>query len=295
MFDRRGRARPPLVVFSTDAGYDVDDFVSLVIAARLCERLAVVSSDETHRRRARILRSLLALLGRPDVEVFEGVDLGGHRRFLLDHELPTSPGAAFRQLGDLAKMIAAEHEPVIWVGQGAMSELAYLLTAAPHLAHAIRVTQMGGWLDNYRDPTRASHNLHIDQPAAGVALRLAHRPRLVLSDHTNTDRLAAWPHSPMPHWLATSSEPWARLVGENFTTWWFWQQKRGKPARTRFHDPVTLLAALGEPYVSFTPERIRILPDARTVRDPDGIHAEVSTGIDHQAAMTRIHHIVCAA
>lgn len=85
----------------------------------------------------------------------------------------------------LTDMIASAQGPVRWVGCGPMAELAALLTAAPEYAEQLIVTQMGGWLDHYRDLERASHNFHTDMSSAGLALRILPRPRLVLSEHTN--------------------------------------------------------------------------------------------------------------
>ncbi|MBF6340900.1 hypothetical protein IU450_34170 [Nocardia abscessus] len=74
--------------------------------------------------------------------------------------------------------------PVRWVGCGPMAELAAVLTAAPEYAEQVVVTQMGGWLDHYRDFERASHNIRTDMSSADLALRKLPRPRLVLSEHT---------------------------------------------------------------------------------------------------------------
>ncbi|WP_198036954.1 nucleoside hydrolase [Nocardia sp. BMG51109] len=284
-----------LYVVNPDIGYDIDDAVALPIAARRCPRLVVVTSDETWGRRARLTRHMLDLLDRPDVPVYEGRDLGGDR-FLLDEVLPSVPRKSIRPLDDLVGLLEDEAGPIIWIGQGTMGELAHVLTRAPHLAEQIKVNQMGGWFENYRRPDRASHNLDTDRKAANIALRLACRPRLVLSDHTNVDELAIWPESEMTQWMtAPNAEPWARLIGANMTAWWAWQRGRNAPARTRLHDPVTVSAALGEPFVRFAEERIRIIPDARTRRDPLGRPVEVTTSIDCEAAMAWIHDQVYAA
>jgi len=284
----------PVYVFSTDIFYDVDDAVSLVLAARLCENLVVVTSDETRGRRAQLTRHMLDLLDRPEVPVFEGIDLGANR-FLLDDQLPATAREVGR-LEDLADLLADAGGRVVWVGQGPMGELAHLLMQAPHLAESMWVTQMGGWLDHYRRPDRASHNLDSDQRAAEVALRLARTPRLVLSDHTNVDEIAIWPESELTQWLSAPGAPaWARLLEANLSAWWAWQRKRNAPARTRMHDPLTLSAGLGEPFVSFAPERIRILRDARTRRDPDGREMLVSAHVDYPDFDSWMHELVYAA
>ena len=64
-----------LVVLDTDIGGDPDDFVALVIAARLVPDLLVVTADEAGGLRAQLARRVLDLVGRSDVEVIEGIDL----------------------------------------------------------------------------------------------------------------------------------------------------------------------------------------------------------------------------
>lgn len=286
----------PLIIIDTDAGYDPDDLVSMMIAAHRCPRLAVVTSDETRHlipghhqrpgRRACLLRHMLDLMDRTDVPVIEGIGLGGDRRFLLDHHLP--PAAAdpphIPLVDGLTRLITDAGSPVVWVGAGPMSALARLLTQAPHLSELITVVQMGGWLDHYRNPCRASHNLDTDQSGANLALRLAHRPLLVLSEHTNVDELAIGPRSPLYRRMVETSAPrWAQLVGANFSAWWPWQRQRGAAEYSRMHDPLTLSAALGLPFVTFAEQRIRVLSDGRTHRDPGGREMQVSTDVDYAA------------
>jgi hypothetical protein len=72
-------ARAPMIV-DTDIGGDPDDTVALVVAARRVPELAlVITSDEYGGERARFLRYLLDLVGRPDVKVVAGSDLGNSR------------------------------------------------------------------------------------------------------------------------------------------------------------------------------------------------------------------------
>ncbi|MGW5221330.1 hypothetical protein ACWEQA_26015 [Nocardia sp. NPDC004085] len=47
------------------------------------------------------------------------------------------------------------------------------------------------------------------------------------------------------------------------------------------HDPLTLSAALGYPFVKFTRERIRIGHDARLYRNPYGRPMQVSAEVDY--------------
>jgi hypothetical protein len=49
------------------------------------------------------------------------------------------------------------------------------------------------------------------------------------------------------------------------------------------HDPLALSAALGEPFVTFAPERIQIAADTRLYRHPDGRDIDISVAVDYPA------------
>lgn len=274
------------VVIDTDIGHDPDDAFALALAARRCEDLVVVTSDETHGRRARMARRILDAMDRRDVQVIEGLGglAGGHHRFRVPEKLliGTRPIPQVDLIDTLAARITAADAPVVWIGQGPMGTLAALLTAKPHLAEKIELTQMGGWLDRYRDTSRSEHNFRTDALAAQVALRLAHRPRLVLADHTGVPELAIGPDSGLYQELIAPSAPdWARLIGANCTGWWEYQRARNVAETTNAHDPLTVSAAIGERFVSFAEECISIDEAAMTRRDPNGRAVRVSVDVDY--------------
>ncbi|MET8779060.1 nucleoside hydrolase [Nocardia sp. NPDC004654] len=266
-----------VVVFDTDIGYDLDDMVALWAAARSVRNLIVLTNDETRGRRAQFARALLDHMDRHDVPVVAGRELGGDHRFLLGDALiePAVP-----VLTDVVEVIASEcaraTQPLTWVGLGPLSNLADVLTVCPHLAEQIQLTQMGGWLDHYRDPTRASHNLRMDPAAAGLVLRAAHRPRCVLSTHTNVPDIRITPDSSLFGWLTARQAPvWSQLIRANFERWF-----ARRPA-SWLGDPLTLASALGEPVVDYVTEAVRIECDARLYRDPHGRAIEVSAAVDY--------------
>jgi inosine-uridine nucleoside N-ribohydrolase len=175
------------VILDTDVLYDPDDIVNLVIAARTIEDLVVITSDEVGGWRARGASALLQSLGYPDVPVIEGEGLDSNRLAMDPDILETFPPVPKIDMFDAVSAICdARAEPVLWVGCGPMTNLANVLEAQPHLSEQLHVVQMGGWLDpsRYRSPDRASHNFHTDIRSAGVALRMCHYLRLVLSEHT---------------------------------------------------------------------------------------------------------------
>ncbi|VFA96311.1 nucleoside hydrolase [Nocardia cyriacigeorgica] len=271
-------ATDQIVVADTDIGFDADDAVAIAILARApIDTLLVATADETGGRRARLLRRLLGLLGRDDVTVFTGLSCPGNaRRFVLDDELtrPAPPSGPF--LDELISILDQTSGPILWIGLGPLTNLAWILTARPALADRIRLVQMGGWLDRYRDRSRSSHNFHTDPAAAGSVLRMLHRPLLVLSDHADPS-IQLGPDSPIAGFCRSATAPaWARLVGANLTEW---HARRGYGSMMM--DPLTVATALQVPVTTTAEERVRIAADARLTRDPAGRRIEVTTSVDY--------------
>ncbi|MGY1943923.1 nucleoside hydrolase [Nocardia asiatica] len=279
--------------------YDPDDFVALVLAARVVPagQLVVVTADEVGGRRAQFARRVLDSLDRGEVPVIEGIDLGGKRRLLVEpgQEVPAyiRPSAEEREdrhnrlTETLTDIIKAAQSPVRWVGCGPMAELAALLTAAPEYTEQLIVTQMGGWLTDYRDPTRASHNFHICIGSAALALRILPHPILVMSEHTNHPAIRVVEDWPLIAALEADAAPeWARWLATHFRRWI--AVKDG----SWMHDPLTLSAAMGLPFVRFAEERIRIGDDVRLYRDPFGRPMRVSEEVDYDAFLGWMHQVV---
>ncbi|WP_280334960.1 nucleoside hydrolase [Nocardia wallacei] len=249
--------------------------MSIAVAAMLLEDLTVISSDETDGRRAQGLRRFADSLGRTDIRVVTGHDLGGTHRFLADDYITEVPPQPADVIGAVAR--ACESGPALWVGQGPMSNLADVLSVEPHRAEQLTVFQQGFWLDQYRDPSRASHNARLDPAAAGLAIRAAFAPCLVLSDWTDSEEIAVTRDSELFRLVSRPDVPdWARWIAISFQRWF----ERGR-ASSKMHDPLTLSAALGCGFVSFDEVRVRIAPDARMYRDRRGRLVRVATGVDY--------------
>jgi inosine-uridine nucleoside N-ribohydrolase len=282
-------ATAPTVVFDTDLGHDLDDALALWIAARSVRNLIVVTNDETDsNQRARYARALLDRMDRVDVPVVAGRTLDGTEdRFVMHGLLPhTRP-----VLTDLVEVVSTacknSTQPLIWVGLGPATNVAEFFITCPHHIDQIEFTMMGGWLDYYRNPSRASHNPRTDPASFGLVLRSAHRPRCVLSTHTNVDELAVTPDSNLYAWLtAPDAPPEIELIAANATRWF-----DHRPS-SWMNDPVTLAAALAVPAVEFGTETVRIAKDGRIYRDPAGRAIEVSTRINYPAALTWLSELL---
>jgi len=285
-----GSGREP-VILDTDIGGDPDDAVAVAVAARTVPGLAlVITADEFHGDgRARFARRFLDALGRPEVPVVAGRDLGNTRYFCVEGLTASSAATSFSRDALTAVLDICDRTDgkVRWVGMGPMSTLAELLTADPALAGRLEITQMGGAV-NYRKPEVAEHNIRLDPAAARRVMDLA-VPRsvsLVLSDVTfrPDTEMAVRASSPLYQGLAATRQPWAQILVAHLDRWYsdFYEE-------TLMHDPLTLSAALLLPFVDFTSERVRFAEDGRMRLDDTGQQVFLSTRVEYQAFARWLH------
>jgi pyrimidine-specific ribonucleoside hydrolase len=246
------------MIIDTDAGGDPDDAIALVVAAAEPALALVVTSDELSGERARFTRHLLDLLGRPDVPVVAGADLGNTRlncvEGLTPRRVPAQPTDVLAAVTEVCSAATTQ-----WVGIGPASNLAMVLTERPELATRLAVTQVGGAL-RYRDPERADHNFRTDPGAAATLLARARLPRLQLSEVTFTPEVAIAKDSPLHRLLSGPvGPPWAHLVAAHLDQWY----DRFHHA-TMQHDALALASALGLPFVDYHREHVVIDERART-------------------------------
>ncbi|TDW76900.1 nucleoside hydrolase [Kribbella pratensis] len=275
-------ARAPMIV-DTDIGGDPDDTVALVVAARLVPELRlVITSDEYGGERARFARYLLDLVGRTDVRVVEGSDLGNSRMWVIDGLCPAEvPRQGTDVVGAVSELCTATDGRIRWVGMGPLSNLAMLQTEQPELVSQLVVTQMGGAI-NYRDPTRAEHNFRVD-PQAAIRMVPALEPWLptfVLSDVTFNPAMEITKDSPLyRRWSRPDARPFERLFREHCDRW------MAKYPGTMQHDALTLAAAMLWPGVRFVRERVVLDSSARMSQSDDGTEIVISVSADYTAFM----------
>ncbi|WHT18929.1 nucleoside hydrolase [Crossiella sp. CA-258035] len=269
----------PLIV-DTDAGGDPDDAIALVAAATLPELTLVVTTDELPGgRRARFVRLLLDLLGRPEVAVVTGRDLGNTRLDCIDGLVPAEVPAQREDVVDAVTAVCDRYQgPVRWAGLGPMSNLAEVLTTRPELAERLVITQMGGAL-NYRDPERAEHNVRMDPEAARVVLARANQPRLVLSDVTFTPELEIRASEDLHRRLAAPQAPvWARLLAAHLGQWF----TRFHPGTIQ-HDGLALTAALQLPFVRLVARTVTLDEIGRMSLADGGAEVLLTRAADYPA------------
>ena len=273
-------AHTPLII-DTDVGGDPDDAIALAIAARTVEPIGlVVTTDELAGRRAAYARALLDALGRTDVPVVAGADLGNDRDFCLDETATAaatgSPREPLEAIGDV---LDAATGPVRWLGLGPCTNLARLLDQRPKDAPRLAVTQMGGALA-YRDPQRAEHNVRLDTEAARHVLSRAgdfERFRLVTSDVTFSRSNELTAESPVVReLLRTGASRWAQLLAANLRCWF----EHRYPA-TMQHDALALSVALELPFVTFELAPVEMAADGRMRRTIAGPQRFLSLAADY--------------
>ncbi|WP_017614088.1 nucleoside hydrolase [Nocardiopsis salina] len=279
------RALP--VVLDTDIGGDPDDAITVAAAARTLPGLALVlTNDETgaplpHGERARFARHLLDLLERGDVATVAGHGVGGTRYFCAQGLAPASvPEQGRDVVGAVRALLDRTDGEVLWVGMGALSNLATVLVELPEAAGRLAVTQMGGSLA-YRDPSRAEHNIRMDVPAAhavfeAIAAGQLEGVRLVTSDITFRTEIEVVPGGPVHHRLAQAATGgWQHLLHHHLEGWF----EAFHPGSMQ-HDALALSTALDEPYVGLRPERVVLDPVGRTQRSgPDDRGAAVRMSV----------------
>ena len=234
----------PLII-DTDIGGDPDDAIALVVATWLPELALVVTSDECQGRRARLARYLLDLLGRSDVPVVAGRELGNDRYWaavgLIPDDVPDQP----RDVASAVAAVMDQHDgPVRWLGIGPWSNLADALSADWAPSKRLAVTLMGGGL-SYRHADRAEHNIRLDVDAARTVLSAGLRPWIVPSDVTFNPANEITADSAEYRVLAESGKSaWAVTVRAHVDQWF-----RDFYPGTMQHDAMALALAMRMPFL----------------------------------------------
>jgi pyrimidine-specific ribonucleoside hydrolase len=276
-------AKAPVII-DTDLGGDPDDTVALVVAARRVPELRlVVTSDEYGGERARLVRYLLDLVGRPDVRVVAGSDLGNSRMWVMGGVCPAEvPRQDNDVVGVIEEVCSGIEGRIRWVGMGPLSNLARLQREAPVLIPRLEVTQMGGAI-KYRDPSRAEHNFRVDVEAAIRMVPELGRwnPSFVVSDVTFNPAMEITRESALyQRWARPDARPWERVLREHFDRW------TAKYPGSMQHDALALAAAMLWPGVRFVRERVVLDDLARMSLAADGAEITMSISADYAAFMT---------
>jgi purine nucleosidase len=265
------------VLLDTDIGSDVDDALALglILAAPEALALAAVTTvaGDTGLR-ARIAAGLLALAGRPDVEVCAGEAqplLRAPGRFAwFGHEpacVVEAPAAKVSPEPAPARIVRAARElpGLELVAVGPLTNLARALALDPELPRRVAgLTLMGGHVREARIGAHVcapgvDYNLCSDPEATVAVLGAGFRTTLVTADVTlstwmtlsDVERLAR--AGPLARALAAQVRLWTPVQRRIFT------ELGGTlaPDNAAFlHDPLTVLALVDPAPLGFEPLRI---------------------------------------
>lgn len=278
--------RPPLII-DTDIGGEPDDALALAIAARHLPELALVTTcDELDGERARFVRYYLDLLGRPEVPVAAGPRLGGAPYFWIKGIVPEAVAAqSDNPVAAVRDLCARTTSPVRWLGLGPLTNLGAVVTESPEAARRLEVVQMGGALA-YRDPTLAQYNFRLDTGAARTVMTAQlHELLLVTYDVTFSQDLVLTPQSVVLARLARARTGWTRVLMEHCA-----QYFAGYYPSTIPHTPLTLSAAMGEPFIRFEERRVALDEAARMRLADGGAPLQLSVEADYPAFLGWLEH-----
>jgi inosine-uridine nucleoside N-ribohydrolase len=230
----------PLIV-DTDIGGEPGATIALALAATAPQLKLVITSDEHEGRRARLARHLLDLLGRPDVAVVAGKDLGNTDNWstagLIPEHVPPQPD---RVVPAVSAVLDRADGPVRWVGAGPLSNLAEVLATIPNVAARLDITQLAGE-SSHQHESYAKHTIRRDADAAQAFLATAIRPRLVPS------AVACHPEnetSAESHHLMTAAEGDAGMLIEAHAGQWF-----AHHSGYMQQDAIVLALGMGLPFI----------------------------------------------
>ncbi|WP_327147089.1 nucleoside hydrolase [Nocardia sp. NBC_01329] len=244
-------ASAPLILDAA-IGTAPDSAITVAIAAAQPNLSLVLTSDESAGRRARLARHLLDLLGRTDVRVVAGRELGGETIWTAGDSIPAETIIENGGVSAAVESVLSRHNgQVSWVGLGPMSNLADLLSTNPEVGPRLAVTQACG--GTHVSPTLAERNIALDISAAhtvissGIQLTIVTSTVAVFILNTETVDTTGY------RILARSTNPISVLLRSQMDQWF----AQFGPYSDQ-HGPMTLAVALGADFIETEPANIEL-------------------------------------
>ncbi|WP_405164535.1 nucleoside hydrolase [Nocardia sp. NBC_01499] len=239
------------LILDTDVGGEPDDALALGVAAGMPSLMLVVTSDEHGGRRARFARYLLDLLGRSDVPVVAGVDLGNEHRWAAEELVPDHIPAQPTDLTAAVSQVLEQHSGQIsWVVLGSMSNIAAVLAADPTIGERLIITVQEGAHRYSTD--HAQQNFALDLPAARKVLAAGIGPWIVpgeVSFHLSNELDA----ESREYRVLRSQDPAHILISDHIDQWF----EDFSPSAT-LHGPLTLALGVGMPFLAAAPASVGV-------------------------------------
>jgi purine nucleosidase len=275
--------QPPIrVIFDTDIGTDVDDCLALAFllgsSELRIEAITTVYGDVE--LRARMCRKLLALRGRGDVPVYEGIRnpllklepvyWPGHEgKGLLDpdDDIPDGTGehaaahAAGHAVDILIERVMAAPGGIDVLAVGPLTNIAAAIIREPRFAEAVaKLTIMGGHIGTHERPgPLAEHNIKCDPEAAHVVFSSGAPIELVPLDVT----LRATIDAAGVERIRAADTPYHEAVADQVALYPPFTE-RGE--RTFLHDPLAAASLLRPELLTWRDLAVRVELNGRLTR-----------------------------
>ncbi|MER7452978.1 nucleoside hydrolase [Nocardia beijingensis] len=231
------------LILDTDIGGEPDDALALAVAAGVPALSLVITSDEHGDRRARLARCLLDLMGRGDVPVVAGADLGNDHSWTVEGMVPDRIGPQPRDVGTaVTRVLERSDGRVGWVGVGPMSNLARLLRENPGIGDRLVVTQQEG-ASNFAEegPHR---NIELDTAAARYVFESGIHPWIVPAD-ISFHPFNALTEDSIEYGVLKGIDPARTLLRIHLNLWFHEFSKY-----VTLHGPMTLAHSVGMPFLA---------------------------------------------
>lgn len=279
------REHPTRVIFDTDIGTDVDDCLALAFLLgspeiRL-EAITTVYGDVA--LRTRMCRKLLALRGRADVPVHEGVRQplmnlepvywpGHEGKGLLDEgdlldasgehaAAHTAGGADAHAVDVLIERVMAAPGEITVLAVGPLTNIAAAIIREPRFARSVaRLTIMGGHIRTHERPgPLAEHNIKCDPEAAHVVFSSGAPIDLVPLDVT----LRATIDAAGVQRIRAGGTPYHEAVADQVALYPPFTE-RGE--QTFLHDPLAAASLLRPDHLAWQDLAVRVELNGRITR-----------------------------
>lgn len=275
------------VILDTDIGYDADDFFALLLLLNSPELPLdlIVTGDETFGRRARLTQKILQMMGRGEIPVIAGADLG-NSDFSVDEMVQDVPLLnADKDPIEEMKLLIDKFDEVIYLNIQGFSNLSALITLYPEVKKKLKVFQMGCALDYSRYENWIEHNVRIDIPAAQNVLKSGLDLTLIMTQTTMDPGYSFNEANPIMVKLHKSTDSLHAMLLRSVMRFHEKLLKKGVPEPWPYaHDPLAVSVALGKDFVQF--EDITVLMNERgdLIRDPSGqkVRASKSKSQSHE-------------